>query len=283
MQLHTPLWKRIVVWLIVAAGVIMTMPNLFYARVESRNDAVAAVVVAAETGQAVTPLQQAAVDSWPAWLPSSLVNLGLDLRGGAHLLAEVKLADVYKQRMNTLWPEARDALKDIRDVVGPVRREASPPDVLRITISNPEGLQAAVDKLKGLASSVVSLTGVGETDINVVLDGQQIVLSLSDAEKVATDTRTMQQSLEIIRRRVDAAGTREPSILRQGSDRILIEVPGIGSAEELKAIIGTTAKLSFNPVVRRTTNANEEPGLHNVLLPDADDPTAFYVLEETPV
>ena len=283
MQLHTPLWKRIVVWLIVAAGVIMTMPNLFYARVESRNDAVAAVVVAAETGQAVTPLQQAAVDSWPAWLPSSLVNLGLDLRGGAHLLAEVKLADVYKQRMNTLWPEARDALKDIRDVVGPVRREASPPDVLRITISNPEGLQAAVDKLKGLASSVVSLTGVGETDINVVLDGQEIVLSLSDAEKVATDTRTMQQSLEIIRRRVDAAGTREPSILRQGSDRILIEVPGIGSAEELKAIIGTTAKLSFNPVVRRTTNANEEPGLHNVLLPDADDPTAFYVLEETPV
>ena len=283
MQLHTPLWKRIVVWLIVAAGVIMTMPNLFYARVESRNDAVAAVVVAAETGQAVTPLQQAAVDSWPAWLPSSLVNLGLDLRGGAHLLAEVKLADVYKQRMNTLWPEARDALKDIRDVVGPVRREASPPDVLRITISNPEGLQAAVDKLKGLASSVVSLTGVGETDINVVLDGQEIVLSLSDAEKVATDTRTMQQSLEIIRRRVDAAGTREPSILRQGSDRILIEVPGIGSAEELKAIIGTTAKLTFNPVVRRTTNANEEPGLHNVLLPDADDKTAFYVLEETPV
>ena len=283
MQLHTPLWKRIVVWLIVAAGVIMTMPNLFYARVESRNDAVAAVVVAAETGQAVTPLQQAAVDSWPTWLPSSLVNLGLDLRGGAHLLAEVKLADVYKQRMNTLWPEARDALKDIRDVVGPVRREASPPDVLRITISNPEGLQAAVDKLKGLASSVVSLTGVGETDINVVLDGQEIVLSLSDAEKVATDTRTMQQSLEIIRRRVDAAGTREPSILRQGSDRILIEVPGIGSAEELKAIIGTTAKLSFNPVVRRTTNANEEPGLHNVLLPDADDPKAFYVLEETPV
>ncbi len=283
MQLHTPLWKRIFIWALVALGVTMAVPNLFYTQVETRNDAVVAVTEAAKAGQAVTPEQQAATESWPSWLPSSLVNLGLDLRGGAHLLAEVKLADVYKQRMNTLWPEARDALKEIRDTVGPVRREASEPDVLRISVSKPEGLPAAMEKLKGLASNVVSLTGVGETDINVVLDGQVIVISLSDAEKLATDNRTMQQSLEIIRKRVDAAGTREPSILRQGTDRILIEVPGIGSAEELKAIIGTTAKLTFNPVVRRTTNANEEPGLHNILLQDADNPAEFYVLDETPV
>ncbi len=283
MQLHTPLWKRIFIWALVALGVTMAVPNLFYTQVETRNDAVVAVTEAAKAGQAVTPEQQAATESWPSWLPSSLVNLGLDLRGGAHLLAEVKLADVYKQRMNTLWPEARDALKEIRDTVGPVRREASEPDVLRISVSKPEGLPAAMEKLKGLASNVVSLTGVGETDINVVLDGQVIVISLSDAEKLATDNRTMQQSLEIIRKRVDAAGTREPSILRQGTDRILIEVPGIGSAEELKAIIGTTAKLTFNPVVRRTTNPNEEPGLHNILLQDADNPAEFYVLDETPV
>ncbi len=283
MQLHTPLWKRIFIWALVALGVTMAVPNLFYTQVETRNDAVVAVTEAAKAGQAVTPEQQAATESWPSWLPSSLVNLGLDLRGGAHLLAEVKLADVYKQRMNTLWPEARDALKEIRDTVGPVRREASEPEVLRISVSKPEGLPAAMEKLKGLASNVVSLTGVGETDINVVLDGQVIVISLSDAEKLATDNRTMQQSLEIIRKRVDAAGTREPSILRQGTDRILIEVPGIGSAEELKAIIGTTAKLTFNPVVRRTTNANEEPGLHNILLQDADNPAEFYVLDETPV
>jgi preprotein translocase subunit SecD len=281
MQLQTPLWKRILIWSVVALGIAMALPNLFYTRVEGYNDAVAEIAAAEKAGVEVTPGD--AAGDWPGWLPSSLVNLGLDLRGGAHLLAEVKLADVYKQRMNALWPEARDALKDVRDVVGPVRREASPPDVLRIAVSKPEGLAAAVDKLKGLASSVVSLTGVGETDINVALDGQVIVISLSEAEKLATDNRTMQQSLEIIRRRVDAAGTREPSILRQGSDRILIEVPGIGSAEELKAIIGTTAKLTFNPVVRRTSNAEEEPGLHNILLPDADNPAEFYVLDESPV
>ena len=283
MQLLMPLWTRILIWAVIALGVLTAAPNAFYSRIEPRNDAVIAIEKAAEAGQEATPEQLALAGTWPSYLPSALMNLGLDLRGGAHLLAEVKLADVYKQRMDILWPEARDALRDIRDTVGPVRREPSAPDVLRISISRPEGLTAAVDKLKGLSSSIVSLTGVGATDYEVVVDGAHIVMSLSDAEKAATDTRTMQQSLEIIRRRVDAAGTREPTIQRQGNDRIIIEVPGIGSAKELKDIIGTTAKLTFNTVVRRTTNASEEPGLGNVLLPDADVPTEFYVLEEAPV
>ncbi len=283
MILYTPLWKRLLIWGLVAIGVIMASPNLFYSRVETHNDAVAAMGKAAKAGQPVTPDQTTLAAVWPSFLPSDLVNLGLDLRGGAHLLAEVKLSDVYKQRMDSLWPEARDALKEIRDAVGPVKREVSPPDVLRISISQPDGLQAAVAKLQGLASNVVSLTGVGQKDINVALDGQVIVVSLSPAEKVATDNRTMQQSLEIIRRRVDAAGTREPSIQRQGADRILIEVPGIGSAEELKKIIGTTAKLTFNPVVSRTSDANASPGPHNLLLPEADHPGQFIIVDETPV
>ena len=179
------------VWAVIALAVVMALPNLFYTQVEARNDAASAIAKAAEAGLPVTPEQTALLGTWPSYLPTGLVNLGLDLRGGAHLLAEVKLADVYKQRMDTLWPEARDALREIRDTVGTVRREASAPDVLRVTISQPEGLPAALEKLQGLASNVVSLTGVGEKDINVVQDGQSIVLSLSDAEKLATDTRTM--------------------------------------------------------------------------------------------
>ena len=283
MQLDTPLWKRLLIWAVVAFGVIMAAPNLFYARVETHNDAATAIAKAAEAGTAATTGQTAALAVWPAYLPSSLVNLGLDLRGGAHLLAEVKLADVYKQRMDSLWPEARDALKDIRDQVGTVKREASTPDTLRISISKPEALPAAVAKLQTLASAVVTLTGVGQKDLNVALDGQAVVVSLSDAEKAATDTRTMQQSLEIIRRRVDAAGTREPSIQRQGTDRILIEVPGIGSAQDLKAIIGTTAKLTFNTVVGRTEDASTVPGPNNSLLPDAERKGVYYVVEDAPV
>ena len=285
MQLYTPLFKRLLIWAIVGFGVFMAAPNLFYSRVETHNDAAKAIAKAAESGGTATAEQTAALAVWPDYLPSSLVNLGLDLRGGAHLLAEVKVADVYKQRMDSLWPEARNALKDIRDQVGTVKREASPPDVLRISISNPAGLAAAVAKLGGLAANVVTLTGVGQKDLNVVQDGQAIMISLSDAEKAATDTRTMQQSLEIIRRRVDAAGTREPSIQRQGDDRILIEVPGIGSAQELKAIIGTTAKLTFNTVVPggQTSDKNASPGPGNMLLPSSDRQGLYYIVEEAPV
>ena len=93
---------------------------------------------------------------------------------------------------------------------------------------------------------------MGAQDIAVSAEGDILVVTLSDTEeRRATDERTMQQSLEIVRRRIDEAGTREPTIQRQGADRILIQVPGIGSASELKELIGTTALLTFHPVVRR--------------------------------
>ena len=283
MQLETPLWKRVVVWAAVLVGLILAAPNLFYSRVETHNDAASAIAKAEKLGGAATPDQAAALAVWPAWAPSGLVNLGLDLRGGAHLLAEVKLADVYKQRMDAFWPDARDALKEVRDATGPVKRKPSPDGTLRITLTNPEGMPAALAKLQGLTANVVSLTGAGQKDMDIVADGGDIVITLSDAEKAATDTRTMQQSLEIIRRRVDAAGTREPSIQRQGADRILIEVPGIGSAEELKAIIGTTAKLTFNTVIGQGSDKAANPGVGNLLLPAADQQGLYYTVEEAPV
>jgi len=283
MQLETPLWKRVVVWAVVLLGLILAAPNLFYSRVETRNDAATAIAKAENLGGVATPEQTAALAVWPAWAPSGLVNLGLDLRGGAHLLAEVKLADVYKQRMDAFWPDARDALKEVRDATGPVKRKPSPDGTLRITLTNPEGMPAALAKLQGLTANVVSLTGAGQKDMDIVADGGDIVITLSDAEKAATDTRTMQQSLEIIRRRVDAAGTREPSIQRQGADRILIEVPGIGSAEELKAIIGTTAKLTFNTVIGQGSDKAVNPGVGNLLLPASDQQGLYYTVEEAPV
>ena len=283
MQLETPLWKRVLVWAAVLVGLILAAPNLFYSRVETHNDAASAIAKAEKLGGAATPDQTAALAVWPAWAPSGLVNLGLDLRGGAHLLAEVKLADVYKQRMDAFWPDARDALKEVRDATGPVKRKPSPDGTLRITLTNPEGMPAALAKLQGLTANVVSLTGAGQKDMDIAADGGDIVITLSDAEKAATDTRTMQQSLEIIRRRVDAAGTREPSIQRQGADRILIEVPGIGSAEELKAIIGTTAKLTFNPVIGQGSDKAANPGVGNLLLPASDQQGLYYTVEEAPV
>lgn len=278
-MLYTPLWKKILVGAVVALGLLLAMPNLFYARVEARNDAAEASVKAGF----VTTEQQAAMDEWPTWLPSGLVNLGLDLRGGAHLLAEVQVADVYKARMDGLWPEVRDALRDQRDAVGSIRRQPAPAGSLRVEISKPEGMAAAIEAVRALAVPVTTLTGAGSSDIEVTAEGATLIVTLSEAERAATDQRTLQQSLEIIRTRVDQAGTREPTIQRQGADRILIQVPGIGSATELKQLIGTTAKLTFNPVVRLGSSEDKNPGTGNLSLPSLDEKDVWYVIEETPV
>lgn len=279
-MLHTPLWKRLLILVICLWGVTAAMPNAFYSRVEQHNDAVKAIAKA--EGQA-TEDEAAALALWPEALPSGLMALGLDLRGGAHLLAEVQVADVYAQRIDALWPSVRDALRDVRDQVGSVRRQPSVPGVLRVAISKPEGMAAALDKVKALAQPVVTLTGAGSSDIEVVADGQEIVVQLSEAERVATDARTVQQSLEIIRRRVDEVGTREPTIQRQGDDRILIQVPGVGSAKELKEIIGTTAKLTFNQVISRTSDAAADPGPRNMLVKSVNEEGIYYIVTQEAV
>lgn len=277
-MLQFPLWKRVVIWGLVALGLIFALPNGFYSRVEGHNDAVAAIELSGET-----PELAAARDGWPGWMPSSLVNLGLDLRGGAHLLAEVQVQDVYADRMDGYWPELRNVLRAERGTVGTIRRQPSPGDELRVKISQPDGMARALELVRELARPVVTLAGVGSTDIEVSGEGDIIIVRLSEAEMLATDDRTIQQSLEIIRRRVDEVGTREPTIQRQGETRILIQVPGIGSAEELKALIGTTARLTFHPVEGRTSDADAKPGARQVIYPSIDEAGTYYILEKTPV
>ncbi|MCB1365116.1 MAG: protein translocase subunit SecD [Rhodobacteraceae bacterium] len=271
-------WKQVLIWLICAAGILLALPNAFYTRVEQSNDAKAAIE---KTGE--TPQLLAEAGEWPSWLPSGLVNLGLDLRGGAHLLAEVKVADVYAARMDAMWPELRDALRGARDSVGTIRKQPSGPDEIRIRIGEPAGMDEALRIVRDLARPVQTLTGAGATDIEARAEGDILVVTLSDAEKAASDDRTVRQALEIVRRRIDEVGTREPTIQRQGSDRILIQVPGIGSAAELKAIIGTTAQLTFNPVVSRGSDPDAPAGPGNKVIPSLDEPGLYYTVEAAPV
>jgi len=273
-MLQIDLWKRIAIALTCAIGLWLALPNAFYGPVEQHNDAAKAIELSGST-----PELQAKLALWPDWMPSGLVNLGLDLRGGAHLLAEVKVQDVYAARMEAQWPEVRDALRSLT----PVRRQQSPEDELRVRLNDTDKMAQALEIVRGLARPVTTLTGAGSNDIDVRGEDGMIIVTLSDAEKQATDERTMQQSLEIIRRRIDEVGTREPTIQRQGADRILIQVPGIGSAAELKAIIGTTAQLTFNPVVSRGSDANANPGIGNKVLPSVDEEGAYYTVEAAPV
>ena len=119
-MLQIELWKRIVIWGLVALGLLMALPNGFYTRVETHNDAVVAIEAArAPRAELMSSGSFAPGPHWAA--KSGLVNLGLDLRGGAHLLAEVQVADVYQARVEGMWPEVRDLLREERDTIGPIR------------------------------------------------------------------------------------------------------------------------------------------------------------------
>ena len=275
-MLYFPTWKKLLIWGLCALGVLLAFPNLYYDRVERYNDAQQAMAIG-------EPVEPGAVDGWYGFLPSTLVNLGLDLRGGAHLLVEVAVEDAYAGRMDGMWPEVRDALRAIRSEVGAVSEQQSANGQLVVKIANPEAIDKAVEAVEALARPIVTLTGVGATDIVVTGEGNLITVELSEAELIATISRTMDQSLEIIRRRVDEAGTREPTIQRQGERRILVQVPGIGSAEEVLELIGKTAKLTFHTVVNRASSGDARAGAGNIILPSVEDPEEFYILKRRPV
>jgi preprotein translocase subunit SecD len=274
-MLQIDLWKRVLIWAFCALGLLFALPNGFYTRVEAYNDAQKAIDLGGVAGQEAA--------SWPSFLPSSLVNLGLDLRGGAHLLAEVQVDDVYKARMKAIWPELRDILREERATIGTIRLQDGPADRLTVKISEPDGMARAVERSGELAKPIASLNAVGSKDLVVTSQDDILTIQLSDAEKAASDERTLRQALEIIRRRIDEVGTREPTIQRQGSNRILIQVPGIGSAEELKDLIGTTAQLTFQPVLNVVSDAETNAGFGNQLLPSLDEAGKFYILEARPV
>jgi preprotein translocase subunit SecD len=274
-MLQIDLWKRVLIWAFCALGLLFALPNGFYTRVEAYNDAQKAIDLGGVAGQEAA--------SWPSFLPSSLVNLGLDLRGGAHLLAEVQVDDVYKARMKAVWPELRDILREERTTIGTIRLQDGPADRLTVKISEPDGMARAVERAGELAKPIASLNAVGSKDLVVTSQDDILTIQLSDAEKAASDERTLRQALEIIRRRIDEVGTREPTIQRQGSNRILIQVPGIGSAEELKDLIGTTAQLTFQPVLNVVSDAETNAGFGNELLPSLDEAGKFYILEARPV
>ncbi|SDZ76088.1 protein translocase subunit SecD [Rubrimonas cliftonensis] len=279
--------KKALVIALCLLGVALTAPNFFYETADEAARARAQVERLEERGAPVPPDLAAQAAAWPSWLPGSVLNLGLDLRGGAHLLVEVRVEDVYAERIASLWPEARSALREAREVVGPFREVDGDRQALEIRLLQPSaaGMDAAVGALEEIAQPVTSgiLGGPAGRDIAVErLGDDRLRVTLTEAERAAALERTMAQSLEIVRRRVDEAGTREPTIQRQGERRILIQVPGVGSAEELLALLGETAKLSFHEVVSQTENAQASAAPGEMIVPDADQVGLSYVLQSAP-
>ena len=277
-------WQKIAIVAICLLGVIFALPNLWYERADTAARAQAAIEAGryGGEGQPDLPTLEAQADRWPAFLPGDVVNLGLDLRGGVHLLVDVRVEEVFAEHLLGLRRQAFDALRE----AGIDRRIAVEADRVAVEITDPADMARAGEALRGLAQPVGGfglgggLGGTGAADLDVTQIQGGYALTLSAAGREAIADRTMAQSLEIMRRRIDETGTREPAIQRQGDRRILIQVPGLGSSQELLDIIGRTAKLSFHDVLAVGQEART-PGPNEMVLQDEEGQR--YLLDRSPV
>ena len=267
-MLKFPLWKILLILMPCLWGIYSFSPHFFYSQVEKYNDLKKSGLVEIQKSLLEPQL-------WYDWAPSDLVNLGLDLRGGAHVLVEVNLEDVYSERIQNFWPEIRRNLRTIKKDVGSFSQEVSSlNDSLIITISKKEGIEKAVSLLN---KELVSKNNILEI---LSFEDNKIKVSFDEQEKRKIDNQTMDQSLEIIRRRVDEAGTREPTIQKQGTRRILIQVPGLGSAEELLQLIGKTAKLTFHSVIKNNVSCEKKPSISTIIIEIFNDLANCLELEK---
>ncbi|MBL6641977.1 MAG: protein translocase subunit SecD [PS1 clade bacterium] len=185
----------------------------------------------------------------PGFIPSGTLNLGLDLQGGSHLLLSVDTDSVQRERLDDLTSDIRLALRGERIGYSGLSRIDNG---VSVTIRDAADMEKATTALQNLAQPVSGsvLTSFEQrVDLNVEnTQGQTFVLRATEDAIATSNTRTVQQSIEIIRHRVDELGTTEPTIQRQGEKRILVQVPGLDDPERLKALLGQTAKMNFHLV-----------------------------------
>jgi len=180
-------------------------------------------------------------------LPTSTLSLGLDLRGGSYLLLEAAVADIRQQKLDALSEIARTELADAAGGGVKVRDLGISGNRVSVTIIDPTQLDRAVETLRKVTRPVGNLTGERDVDV-AVIDGNRVTLTPTDAGLTAATNSVMDQEVEVVRRRIDELGTREPTIVRQGDNRIVVQVPGLQDPSALKALLGKTAKLEFKLV-----------------------------------
>jgi preprotein translocase subunit SecD len=192
-------------------------------------------------------LPEKMVQSWPKWAQRHVV-LGLDLQGGSHILLEVDTNAVRKEKLEALRDDVRRVLRDARvGYTGLVVRGNS----VEVRIREGSNFDQAVDKLRELSQPIGGILGAssGQRTLDITTEGGSLVrLTLTDPAITERIRQSVEQSIQIIERRVNELGTVEPLIQRQGIDRILVQVPGLQDPTRLKELLGKTAKLDFRMV-----------------------------------
>jgi preprotein translocase subunit SecD len=240
-MLDFPLWKKLSLWAVTLAASLLALPSLF---------------------------NVAGLD-WPSALPDPQVNLGLDLAGGSHLLLEAKADDVRAQRLVNMEENVRQLMRNAKPRIR-IGDVSTANNELSFILDN----AADIDRARGLIEPAMQgASTTREWELQVV-DGQRIVLSPTDAGVSQAIDTAMNSAVEVVRVRIDKLGTREPTIIRQGDTRIVVQVPGLQDPEALKDLVGKTAVLEFKLVDLNALQSNIEAGIAppgSEIVPFADD------------
>ena len=235
-MLHFEAWKRLVILIVFLAGLLYALPNIV---------------------------------SLP-FLPGKSINLGLDLRGGSHLLLRADINAVVSERLSDIAEGIRISLREEKVKF---KSLSSDNNVVSFVIRDDDDYSKRDNILKEFGDDFV-----------VETNGDKTRIKFSESGFFDLQSRTVEQAIEIIRRRLDPDGTKEPVIQRQGVDRILVQVPGIDDPERVKALLGRTARLTFQLVDMRVTGAEAKssgrvpPG--SVLLESSSNEGQYYVVEK---
>jgi protein-export membrane protein SecD len=226
-------WKTLLTLGILLLGIVFAVPNLF-------------------TDEQLAEL--------PGWMPARKMNLGLDLRGGSSLLLQVDVQSVIRDRLESTKDEARSILRENK--INYTDLDVAENAVVAKLVD-----PATAEKAREVLAPLV------DNDMTFTIDDGNLRMQITEAGIIARQARAVEQSIEIIRRRVDATGVREPSIQREGQDRILVQVPGFDDPARLREIIDRTAKMTFHLVDDRFA-----PSLF--ALPDAQIPPGTKQFQE---
>lgn len=209
-------WKVILVVASAIIGCLLAYPNL------------------------LSPAQREAL---PGWLPKNALNLGLDLQGGSYLLLEVDVPAMREKRVTNLIEDVRVTLNGAGIATNGFQREAGG---VVVTLANPDQSDAAFKALQQLGGQAGAGGQVERTATR--LGEGRIRFAYTEAALNSMGATAVDQSIEVVRRRIDSLGTREPSITRQGADRIVVQAPGESDPTKLEEVIGQTAQLTFQMV-----------------------------------
>ncbi|MGJ8537010.1 MAG: protein translocase subunit SecD [Parasphingopyxis sp.] len=189
----------------------------------------------------------------PEFLPQPSINLGLDLSGGVHILLEAQTEEFQEQRLQTLSDRIEDAMEDDGPTIeiGSLSRRGG---AVTFTVRDEAQLDDAMERVRALTQPVGF---TGQRDFSVENeDSLQVVVTPTEAGNAEAVDIAVNTATEVVRTRIDELGTREPTIIRQGDERIVVQVPGLDSPESLMALLGRTASLEF-----RLVNYEADPNM----------------------